>query len=70
MNRSELRETLVQLILGGDLTLTSAEVADKGGLSIEDGQRLWRALGFADTGDSVAYGDSDVEAIVHGGTGR
>lgn len=63
MNRSELRETLVRLILGGELTFTSAEAADKGGLSVEDGQRLWRALGFADTGDGVAYGDADVEAI-------
>src|SRR5690606_18569047 len=25
--------------------------------------RLWRALGFADTADSVAYGDPDVEAL-------
>jgi adenylate cyclase len=63
MNRSELRDNLARLILGGELTLTSAEVADKGGLSLEDGQRLWRALGFPDTGDSVAYGDADVEAI-------
>jgi adenylate cyclase len=63
MNRSELRETLVQLILDGELTLTSADVAEKGGLALEDGQRLWRALGFADTGDSVAYGEADVDAI-------
>ncbi|MRJ74999.1 adenylate/guanylate cyclase domain-containing protein [Aeromicrobium sp. SMF47] len=63
MNRSDLREKLVRLILGGELTLTSAEAADKGGLSVEDGQRLWRALGFADTGDSIAYGDADVDAI-------
>ncbi|MCD9198987.1 adenylate/guanylate cyclase domain-containing protein [Aeromicrobium wangtongii] len=63
MNRSELRERLVQLILGGELNLTSAEAADKGGLSVEDGQRLWRALGFADTGDGVAYGDADVDAL-------
>jgi adenylate cyclase len=63
MSRSDLRERLVRLILGGELNLTSAEVADKGGLSIEDGQRLWRALGFADTADSVAYGDADVDAI-------
>ncbi|NRQ49893.1 adenylate/guanylate cyclase domain-containing protein [Aeromicrobium stalagmiti] len=63
MSRSELRDALAHLILGGELTLTSAEVADKGGLSIEDGQRLWRALGFADTGDSIAYGEPDVDAI-------
>ncbi|MCW2749009.1 MAG: adenylate/guanylate cyclase protein [Aeromicrobium sp.] len=63
MNRSELRDTLASLILGGELALTSAEVVEKGGLSLDDGQRLWRALGFPDTGDSVAYGDADVRAV-------
>lgn len=63
MSRSELRNNLAQLILGGELRLTSAEVVEKGGLSLEDGQRLWRALGFPDTGDSVAYGDADVDAV-------
>lgn len=63
MNRSELRDDLARRILGGELTLTSAEVADKGGLSLEEGQRLWRALGFPDTGDAIAYGDPDVGAV-------
>lgn len=63
MKRSDLRDTLAQLILGGEPTLTSAEVTAKGGLSLEDGQRLWRAFGFPDTGDSIAYSESDVAAI-------
>jgi adenylate cyclase len=63
MNRSELRDDLARRILGGELTLTSAEVADKGGLSLEDGQRLWRALGFPDTGEAIAYGEPDVGAV-------
>ena len=63
MNRSELRDELAGLILGGELELTSAEVVEKGGLSLDDGQRLWRALGFPDTGDSVAYGEADVRAV-------
>lgn len=63
MNRSELRDTLASLILGGELALTSAEVVEKGGLTLDEGQRLWRALGFPDTGDSVAYGDADVRAV-------
>ena len=63
MNRSELRETLAGLILGGELTLTSAEVAQQGGLDIEQGQRLWRALGFPETGEGVAYGEPDVAAM-------
>ncbi|AXT84141.1 adenylate/guanylate cyclase domain-containing protein [Aeromicrobium sp. A1-2] len=63
MNRSDLRDDLARLILGGELNLTSTEVADKGGLSLEDGKRLWRALGFPDTGDAIAYGGPDVEAV-------
>lgn len=63
MSRSELRDSLAHLILGSELTLTGEEVVDKGGLSIEDGQRLWRALGFPDTGDSIAYGEADVAAM-------
>ena len=63
MSRSELRDELARLILGGELTLTSAEVVDKGGMSLDHGQRLWRALGFPDTGDAIAYGDPDVAAV-------
>ncbi|MCW2769857.1 MAG: adenylate/guanylate cyclase protein [Aeromicrobium sp.] len=63
MKRSDLRDSLAQLILEGSLTLTGAEVTAKGGLSLEDGQRLWRALGFPDTGDAVAYGEADVVAV-------
>ncbi|KQV73956.1 hypothetical protein ASC61_02450 [Aeromicrobium sp. Root344] len=63
MSRSELRDELARLILGGELTLSSSEVTDKGGLSLEDGQRLWRALGFPDTGDAIAYGEPDVAAV-------
>lgn len=58
-----MRETLASLILGGELRFTSAEVAEMGGLELEDGQRLWRALGFPATGDSVAYGTPDVDAV-------
>ena len=60
MNRSDLRNRLVNQILGDELGLTSAEVVEKGGLTLDAGQRLWRALGFPDTGDSIAYGEADV----------
>lgn len=62
-NRAELRDTLAHLILGHDLTLSSAEVSDKGGLDHSIGLRLWRALGFPETGDAIAYGEPDVRAI-------
>ncbi len=63
MNRSDLRNRLVNQILGDELGLTSAEVVEKGGLTLDAGQRLWRALGFPDTGDSIAYGEADVRAV-------
>ncbi|MGH3458650.1 adenylate/guanylate cyclase domain-containing protein [Aeromicrobium sp.] len=61
--REELRDELARLILGTDAGLTGEEVAAKGGLSRERGERLWRALGFPDLGDSPAYSEADVEAI-------
>ena len=62
-SREELRDELARLILGGDPDLTSEEVTSQGGLSRERGERLWRALGFPDPGDSPSYGEPDVEAI-------
>ncbi|MFC5679521.1 adenylate/guanylate cyclase domain-containing protein [Aeromicrobium endophyticum] len=61
--RAELRDTLARLILRHDLTLTSAEVTEKGGLDHARGLRLWRALGFPETGDGLAYGEPDVKAL-------
>lgn len=63
MNQSDSHDRLVRLILGAKVDLTAEEVADRGGLSLEDGQRLWRALGFPDAGEGVAYGDADITAI-------
>jgi adenylate cyclase len=62
-SRETLRDELARLILGADPGLTRAEVADQGGLSVERGERLWRALGFPDPGDDPTYGESDVEAL-------
>jgi len=61
--REELRDELARLILGADPGLTGDEVATQGGVSRERGERLWRALGFPDLGDSPLYGESDVEAL-------
>jgi adenylate cyclase len=62
-SREELRDELVRLILGSDTVLTRAQVTDQGGVSLESGERLWRALGFPDPGDDPNYGESDVEAL-------
>ncbi|MEO6471624.1 MAG: adenylate/guanylate cyclase domain-containing protein [Aeromicrobium sp.] len=63
MSRSEKSDKLARLILGGDISYDSREVIEKGGLSFENGQRLWRALGFPDTGSDKAYSKRDVEAM-------
>ena len=63
MNRSDQHDRLVRLILGADAELTAEEATERGGLSLEDGRRLWRALGFPDVGEGVAYADADVHAI-------
>ncbi|EFQ83771.1 adenylate/guanylate cyclase catalytic domain protein [Aeromicrobium marinum DSM 15272] len=63
MNRSELREELVALLLQDELRYTTAQVAERGGVGPEQAQRLWRALGFPDPGETVAFGDADVRAI-------
>ena len=64
MNRSELRDTLAQLILGEDSTFTRDQVAEKAGRDDELVRRLWRALGFADAGEAPAYGERDVAAAM------
>jgi adenylate cyclase len=53
-----------QILLGGAPKYTRAEVTDKAGIGLEEGRRLWRALGFASVGDDeIVFTDRDVEAI-------
>lgn len=49
-------------LLGGGPTMTGAEVARAAGLSVAKARRVWRALGFADPGDQIAFtaGDADM----------
>jgi adenylate cyclase len=42
---------------------TSAEVAAAAGVPVDRARRLWRALGFPETGDAPAFNDADVEAL-------
>lgn len=50
-------------LLGAKPELTAQEVADAAGLSREEAQRLWRALGFPDAGDDVAFTPDDLRAL-------
>lgn len=44
--------------------LTSAQVAEAAGVSVEQARRLWRALGFPDSGEDAAHSASDLEALL------
>lgn len=44
-------------------SLTAAEVADRAGLPVEQARRLWRILGFPESGDAQAFTDDDVAAL-------
>jgi adenylate cyclase len=57
------RQELEKAILGENPSLTSAEVADAAGVSVEQTRRLWRALGFPNAGDQAAFTDADMKAL-------
>jgi adenylate cyclase len=57
-------EALERMLLGESPTLTRAEVARRAGLPLAEARRLWRALGFPESGDAVAFTESDLRALV------
>ena len=57
------RQALERAILGESPSLTSEDVADATGVSVEQTRRLWRALGFPDAGEEVAFTDADMLAL-------
>ncbi len=57
------RQQLEQAILGDTPGLSSADVADGAGVTLEQARRLWRALGFPDAGDQLAFTDADLSAL-------
>ena len=57
------REELERAILGAKPELTAQQVADAAGITREEAQRLWRALGFPDAGDAVAFTPDDLQAL-------
>jgi adenylate cyclase len=62
-DRPTTRADLQRAILGQDEELTSAQVAERAGITVADARRLWRALGFPDPGDEAAFGSADAEAL-------
>lgn len=56
-------EELEHAILGEDPVFTAADVAAETGVTIDQARRLWRALGFPDSGGEVAFTSADAEAV-------
>ncbi|AEA25581.1 adenylate/guanylate cyclase [Pseudonocardia dioxanivorans CB1190] len=55
---------LAEAVLGGARTLTRPQVIAAAGIDPEEGERLWRALGFPEPADDdVLFTDRDVEAV-------
>lgn len=57
------REQLEHRLLGNPPRMTSEDVAEAAGVSLEEARRLWRALGFPDAGEQAAFTDSDLAAL-------
>jgi adenylate cyclase len=54
---------LERAILGEHVAYNAAEVAESTGATIEQTQRLWRALGFPDRGAERAFTQADSDAV-------
>lgn len=54
---------LIDKVLGAPRALTREEVAEAAGMRLEDARLYWRAMGFADVGDAVAFTDEDLSAL-------
>ncbi|HYO39959.1 MAG TPA: adenylate/guanylate cyclase domain-containing protein [Nocardioidaceae bacterium] len=57
------RQELEKAILGHRPALTSTAVAEAAGVPLEQARRLWRALGFPEAGDAVAFTEADLVAL-------
>ena len=56
-------EDLERAILGAVPELTGEEVAESAGLTVEQAQRLWRALGFPEANGASAFSTADADAL-------
>jgi adenylate cyclase len=56
-------DDLERLLLGAPRAYTREQVAKEVGRTVEEARAYWRALGFADVGDAVAFTIWDIEAL-------
>ncbi len=57
-------DELEAVVLGGAERYTRDEMADASRMTLAEVARLWRAMGFPDVGDSRAFTDSDLSALL------
>lgn len=57
-------EDLEVAIVGAAPELTGEQVAATAGISVQQAQRLWRALGFPEAGDASAFSTVDEDALI------
>lgn len=56
-------QRIQEMILGGPLAFTRDEVAADAKVPVEAARVLWRSMGYADVGESVAFTQQDVDAL-------
>ena len=56
-------DPLEQAILGEQPVFNAMQVASETGVTVDQARRLWRALGFPETGNAVAFTRADLEAV-------
>jgi adenylate cyclase len=62
-DRGANRQALEDAILRQSPGLTSSDVADAAGVTLDQARRLWRALGFPDVGEQPAFTEADLAAL-------
>lgn len=63
MVRPPTPSDLERLLLGAPRAYTREQVAKEVGLTVDEARQYWRALGFADVGETVAFTIWDIEAL-------
>ncbi len=63
MVRPPTPDDLERLLLGAPRAYTREQVAKEVGLTVDEARQYWRALGFADVGEAVAFTIWDIEAL-------
>jgi adenylate cyclase len=59
-----LDEAVEEIVLGAPRRYTRTELVEVSGIDLDEGRRLWRAVGFPEVGDDeVLFTDRDVAAI-------